>query len=426
MNHDSGKTPNARGIDDRLRVIAVLAIALALAWPACAAAQTVVVLVFDGFTPRMVEAHPTPVLDGIRAEGAWTHAVEPVFPTMSLPNHVSLSTGCWPARHGIVSNMFRDPARGAYDHERDADWLYACEHLHEVAERQGVRTAALGWVGARSTRRGPLASLIEPEYAPDTTRGRQVVELLGLPAEQRPSLILAYFEGPDEAAHYKGIESKPTRRAVQQSDAILGDILTELRRLRRAGESATLLVTTDHGMREVRTIVNVQRLLRSEGIDARFSSSGTTSFLYFDDPADIAPAAQALSKYSQFDVYRRADIPAGWNLGESDRLGDLVLSAKPPYFIEDIALWPRWVRWLGRIGPKFIWARPVLKASHGYPPDTPGMHGLLYAWGDGIAAGEIGPVRAIDLHPTVTTLLGIENGSLVDGAIIAGLLQLPR
>ena len=49
-----------------------------------------------------------------------------------------------------------------------------------------------------------------------------------------------------------------------------------------------------------------------------------------------------------------------------------------------------------------------LVSAHGYPPDTPGIQGVLYAWGNGIARGrEIKGARMIDIHPTVTRLLEI-------------------
>jgi hypothetical protein len=51
------------------------------------------------------------------------------------------------------------------------------------------------------------------------------------------------------------------------------------------------------------------------------------------------------------------------------------------------------------------------------------MVGVLYAWGDGIAEGvEAEFVNAIDLHPTVTMLLGIEPGIPVDGSARRDLL----
>jgi predicted AlkP superfamily pyrophosphatase or phosphodiesterase len=60
-----------------------------------------------------------------------------------------------------------------------------------------------------------------------------------------------------------------------------------------------------------------------------------------------------------------------------------------------------------------------LKASHGYDPAIPEMHGVFYAWGAGVAQGkEIAQVDMIDIHPTVMTLLGLEPGDPVDGKVV--------
>jgi hypothetical protein len=108
--------------------------------------RTVVVFVFDGFAPALLEAANTPYLDRIELEGAYSRDMMPVFPSLSLPNHFSLTTGCYPEGHGVVSNHFRDPKQGIYHTKGDADWLLACEPLNVVAERQGVRAAMFGWV----------------------------------------------------------------------------------------------------------------------------------------------------------------------------------------------------------------------------------------------------------------------------------------
>ena len=172
--------------------------------------------------------------------------------------------------------------------------------------------------------------------------------------------------------------------------------------------------------------VNVKKILLDHGIDAAFLSSGTTSMLYFSDPSQIDRAFTELGGYPQLDIVRRSAQPADWHLGISARVGDLIISAKPPYFIEDSERWPAWSRWLATWGPEFLWAGIAVKASHGYPPDTPGMHGILYAWGAGIAQGhEVETVRAIDIHPTVMRLLGISQGNPVDGRVADGLLATP-
>jgi hypothetical protein len=393
--------------------------------------RTVVLLVFDGFAPSLIARFPTPALDRMRREGSFTHHLVPPFPTLSLPSGITLSTGCWPEHHGIVHNFFLDPERGTYLAESDSDWLTGCEHLHEAAERQGVRSAVVGWYGGRSAARGALASTVVDRPARcasgpdpgDWTRAVEVERLLALPDAERPRLVVAYFCGPDRAEHDHGMESGAARAAVVQSDAIAARILSAVDVLPHRDEVA-VLVTTDHGMSEVRTLVNVPRILRRHGIGARAILGGSVAFLYFDDPAAIEPAALALAGYPELEVLRKDAQPAWARLGTGPRVGDLILVAKPPYFIEDVALWPRFSRWLADFGPEFLPAGFAIEAAHGFPPQTPGMHGIFYAVGARIARGrELPELRAVDLHPTLALLLGIRPGRDVDGEVVERLLS---
>ena len=407
-----------------------LAVALALlSAPALAAPpqeRTVVVLLFDGVAPAVLELAPIPAFERMRREGSFSHGFEPPFPSVSLIGGFTISTGCWPSHHGIVTNKFLD-GDALYDHSRDADWMTGCENLHQVAERQGVRAAALDWYGARSQSRGPLASIVDAteahdSFPDDATRAEEVAGLLALPEEQRPRLILAYFRGPDSAEHYDGMRSNAARDAVVRMDRAVARVMQAI----EAGpgrDATTLVVTTDHGMAPVTTIVNIERILRAQQIPARALSAGTTSFLYFADPAAVEPAAEKLAAYTQFEVLRREAMPDYAHLGTGPRVAPLIVSAKPPYFIEDASAWPFGLRWLGRYGPELPSASLFLKATHGYPPATPGMQGVLYLWGDGVAEGIYkSHVRAVDLHPTVTTLLGIEPGVPVDGSVVRAFL----
>jgi predicted AlkP superfamily pyrophosphatase or phosphodiesterase len=389
----------------------------------------VVLLLFDGLAPALLESHPTPAFDRIQREGAFSHHFEPVFPSISLINQVTISTGCWPEHHGIVSNEFFDSERGRYDHDLDADWQLGCEHLHRAAQRQGLRSAALWFVGAHSKQNGGQANHVSPDVPherrpPDAERMAEVLRLLALPDAERPHFIAAYLNGPDDAEHYQGMDSQATADALIASDALLGRLMAAID-AHPARDRIALVVTTDHGMREVRSIVNIQRILGSHDITATPVSSGTTSFLYFEphDPAEIERAAAALSGYEEFEVLRQGSFPDYVRLGTGPRVPPLIVSAKPPYFIESLERWPSWLQWLGDWGPEFIYARTSLKATHGYPPDTEGMHGIFYAWGSGIARGrDLGLVRAIDIHPSVARLVGMQPGQPVDGVPIEALL----
>ncbi|MDG2303224.1 MAG: alkaline phosphatase family protein [Candidatus Binatia bacterium] len=385
------------------------------------AKRTVVVLLFDGLAPALVRATETPTLDRLEREGAWTHSMIPPFPSISLIGGFTISTGCWPERHGIVTNRFFDPDLGFYDHSADADWVLECEQLHEAAERQGVRTATLGWYGQVSNEFGKLARIVDwvddfKDYPDDAGRAEQVAALLRLPEDERPQLILAYFKGPDGKAHFLGMEDPETLAEVRVTDAAVGTVVEAIESAGIAEETA-LVVTTDHGMMPVSHILSPEFILREAGVEARMLATGSTAFVYLDDPSQIDEAARKLSGHEEFEVLRRDRPPPYSHLGQGPRVGDLILSAKPGFAMEDRGQFPWWLRWLAWTGPMAIDASGALHASHGHPPHHPEVHGVFYAWGDGVAQAPVDHVDAIDIHPTVTHLLGIEPGQPVDGAV---------
>ena len=75
--------------------------------------RTVVVLLFDGVEPGALTLAPVPAFERMRAEGSFSHGFEPPFPTLSLISGFTISTGCWPAHHGIVTQQVRGRRRPA-------------------------------------------------------------------------------------------------------------------------------------------------------------------------------------------------------------------------------------------------------------------------------------------------------------------------
>jgi len=159
-------------------------------------------------------------------------------------------------------------------------------------------------------------------------------------------------------------------------------------------------------------------------IKAKEVSDGATTFFYLDKGESIDRVQHALSGYSYaFDVYRKGHYPAFAHLGTGPRAGDLLLVAKPPYWVADPSEFPSWAQWLGvtHIWP-VTFTPPVggVKATHGYDPNIVQMHGIFYAWGAGVAPHtEIPRLDMIDIHPTVMSLLGLQPGRPVDGHALA-------
>ncbi|MGA9795098.1 MAG: ectonucleotide pyrophosphatase/phosphodiesterase [Rhizomicrobium sp.] len=421
----------------RIRLVVLL---LAIAWvpTANAADRTVVVTLFDGFSPAMADATQTPNLDRMKREGAWSRHLVPAFPTLSMTNHTTYATGCWPAHHGIISNTFYDKSLGRYGgpghtalNIGDADWHTGCESIWEAAERQGVHAAVFNWVGRWSSKRGKLATFANPLVPHGDGISDEDVLAQGLKAlrnnsPNHPRLIALYFRGPDEAAHYHGVTAPETLAAVRNSDAIVGKLMAAISALPKNRE-ATLIVGTDHGMIDVGPLVNVGRLMNKYDIKAKQASDGATTFLYLDkgESADRVAAALAPYKFA-FDVYKKGHYPAYAHLGDGYRSGDLMLVAHPPYWMVGPELFPAWTRLLGLTwfwDTIFVPPFGGLKATHGYAPAVVQMHGIFYAWGSDIAKGkQIPRLDMIDIHPTVMALLGLKPGHPVDGHIVQAML----
>jgi hypothetical protein len=92
-----------------------------------------------------------------------------------------------------------------------------------------------------------------------------------------------------------------------------------------------------------------------------------------------------------------------------------MLAVKPPYYVAP----PDSLPWYAHLmGMTWLWSDIFtpdfggLKASHGYDPAIPEMHGIFYAWGAGVAQGkEIPQLDMVDVHPTTMSLLGLQPGS---------------
>jgi predicted AlkP superfamily pyrophosphatase or phosphodiesterase len=379
--------------------------------------RTVVMLVFDGLPAALVDRHGAEHFDRLAHDGTSTTAMEPVFPTLSMPNHMALSTGCGPARTGIVSNRFIDPDAGLFGSDRrDARWLLECEPLPVVAERQGVRTAVLGWVTATRGRDALAEVVIESSEPPISIeeRAQQVVDALHQSAPERPSLLIAYFSEPDATLHAAGLDSAEADAVMRRVDSAVGRVMDTLAEPELRARAA-LLVVSDHGMMPVSRHLNIGALLRRAGIQGKVAADGPIAHVYLDDASTRGLALAALRGRNEFESFASDALPDWAPLGTSKRLGDIVLFTKPPYYMSDRGLWPRSWRWYGIYGPDVL-PQSVLKAAHGYPPSIPEMRSVFYAWGAGIAAGQhLTEMHSVDVHPTIAMLLGIQPGHPLDG-----------
>src|ERR1700683_4962807 len=217
----------------------------------------VVLVSLDGFRYDYPKLYGATHLQSMAARGASApDGMIPAYPSVTFPNHLTLITGLYPEHHGIVANIFYDPARQqryAYSDSaavQDGSW-YSGVPLWSLAEQNGMRSACYFWPGSEAEIAGkrPSYYLKFDPLVPNDQRIDQVLAWLRLPAEQRPHFITLYMAELDGAGHEFGPDSPETADAVKFVGAEIAQIIAGLDTLHLPVD---LIVVADHGMETTR------------------------------------------------------------------------------------------------------------------------------------------------------------------------------
>jgi arylsulfatase A-like enzyme len=381
----------------------------------------VILLSWDGTRHDYPERVDVPALARMQRDGARAERLTPVFPSSTFPNHVSLATGTYADRHGIIENSFRDASGKSFDYGNNASWIEA-EPLWIAAERQGVRAAVFFWVGSESEWRGRAATYrVRPFDAkvPESAKVAQILAWLDLPPAERPGLIMSWWHGCDAVGHAKGPDSPDIARQLVAQDHELAALFAGID-ARRAWAYTTVIVTADHGMSAANGIADVQSPLDAAGIDARIDFAGGEAQIYLADPAQRDAALAAYAGQPGLHAYASDAQPSGLRAYFPGRGGQITVIADPPRVVgrsglrQKASAWWSWLRGAGTGG------------AHGYDPSLPDMGAIFFALGRGVPAGtKLGEVRAIDVAPTVAGLLEIDPPQSSEGRALFS-LPLPQ
>lgn len=383
--------------------------------------NVVIWISIDGVRPDYIERAETPFFDRMMAEGAYSLGLSPIFPSLTFPNHASQATGRTVDGHGVPMNAFFDRELGEHFSFPGLPELLQAEPIWTVAERQGRRTVVKDWVMSYGEFDGMAAAHHGRRYdarLTDMERIQLVIDTWSQDDSDQPvQLLMGYMDHPDKIGHRHG----PDGPEIEESMALMDIKMTafmeqamELFKERMAPEDTLyLMVTSDHGMSTVHTVVNPYTLTgidreESDGERALVITSGSIAHVFILDQGGererlrrIRRAFRAASQHDFVDVYRRENIPARWGYNHPTRTGDIVLSLRP--------------------GHTFNRGTPGLKAPqadvgghvgmHGYDvADDPNMNGIFLVWRypEPIGGIDLGPTHALQLHATIARLLGVE------------------
>ena len=368
----------------------------------------IILISADGFRYDLADKYHAENLIRLRASGVTADYMQPVFPSLTFPNHYSIATGDYSSHHGIVDNNFYDPAKDLVYRMsnkkgvEDSSW-YGGTPLWVLAENQGMLTASFYWVGAEAAIRG-----VRPTYyykfnslITMDDRIRDVRNWLSLPEEVRPHLITFYIPDVDHEEHLHGVESKQVEDAVHYVDRSIAHMVSTIDSLNLP---VSYIFLSDHGMTDIDTL---HTLGLPQAIDtSRFiiMNSQAIVHMYAKNPADILPAYKVLKAAEKdYVVYLATQMPARWHYSKKDdrynRIGDIIMVSQPPKVFN-------------------LTGRHLDPATHGFDPALQLMHATFYAWGPAFKENlKIRGFENIHIYPMISDILQLKVTEPVDGEL---------
>ncbi len=284
--------------------------------------QHVIIVTIDGFRPDFYldSSWHTPHLKQLMHNGVYAYGVNSVLPSITYPSHTTIVTGVQPAKHGVYYNNFFNPSGKSQPY-----WYDSSIHvptLWSVLHQQGKKVAALLWpvsagapvdynipdIGslgdsvrnAYSKPAGFVDALKQNvfnnadkiEYGKDYNVARIAAYVI---EKAQPALITVHFFSVDHAEHTVGRTGEMVEHAIADADSGVGIIYDAIIK-QGIANSTVLIVTGDHGFKNVTTTVSPNVWLAQAGLiqDAKsnnwkaiFNTAGGSTFLYLKDKNDV-------------------------------------------------------------------------------------------------------------------------------------------
>lgn len=433
-------------------------------------APIVILISVDGLAAYNLDDPATdlPTVRWMAANGARAQGMESSFPSVTWPTHTTLVTGVSPGRHGVLANSYYDRTQ----HKRipllpdplfDKEEIVKVPTIYDVAQRAGLKTAGVNWPASRNARHldwqtpdvGDQAIYersITPALLAELREQRIPIERQGdwakaggtgkpmrdwmytriaehLLRTRQPNVLVIHLVTVDSFAHTNGGKSPEVRWAGNDSDHRIRELVDTVKAAGLA-DRTTFFVTADHGFADYTKNINVNTLLRTQGLlttagntiaesKVQFLSEGGAGLVYIKDTANrariIAELVPALKAVEGIDaVIPSSEFASIGHLppDQNPHEPDIMLAAAAGYaFSDNVA------------AKDLITPSGPVKGTHGHQTKHPFMDATFVAWGAAIKPGTRLPrIRNVDVAPTMAAVLGLKMEN-VEGRVLKEILQ---
>lgn len=441
-------------------------------------ARRVLIIGADGLRPDLIDPQLMPNVAKLAAGGVRALDHHAVYPTHTRVNISALATGTVPGRHGIVANTMLVPHAtedhiidtGSYQHinaleEASGGHALLTPSLGDLLAARGERVAvaatssagaAMLWTHRHLSRmvntnstygiadlydlRDKLGELPAKERgAPQLTAqpyATAAVTQLYLP-DPRNRVVVLWMNEPDSSFHYAGLGSPESIQALQMVDRCVGEIIDALE-TQGVRDQFDIFFISDHGHSTVEAHNTLREYVQSaqQEIGRTLPPLAMASDYIYARPGTPEPSTAELTPLVEWLL---AQSWAGVVMGGTPELAAL------PGVLPLAALWngqlnsrrpllavsPRWndnSNEYGVVGSvRSLTTQSALRSSHGSlsPYD---LHASFIANGPSFRQGATSdiPTGAIDLLPTILTLLGVPLHTPLDGRVLWELFDAPQ
>mmetsp|Transcript_23347 Transcript_23347/g.65574 ORF Transcript_23347/g.65574 Transcript_23347/m.65574 type:complete len:486 (+) Transcript_23347:101-1558(+) len=392
---------------------------------------TVIIISLDGFRaeywaederlyPNIADLYQT----GQRA------VLEPVFPTLTFPNHYAIATGLFAPWNGIMNNVFYDSSLddvfNAFVPESSHDpvWWFG-QPTWNTAIYQGLRSATYFWPGSDVAINDTRPTYWYPydESVPYQDRATQVLEWLALPYDKRPQLIYMYFDTPDHQGHDHGPDSVEVKAGITEVDAVIGYLMDGLEDMASSSSpnlasAVHILVVSDHGMAATppSNVIDVDTLgivlgtsddwTETQGVPQGDQQGWGMSWgaVLTVLPASEQDAIDIIAKLSipnaNWTVYTNSsETPERWHYCCSDRIAPITAVADVSY----------------QFHSTMLFGNETSLGNHGYDNGEPDMQAIYVANGPRIVRSSeqndyyTRPLQNVDIVRIICDIIGLEE-----------------
>lgn len=192
----------------------------------------VILISIDGMRPDGFLSCGHPFIREMMTRGAYTLSASSMYPSVTLPCHLSIFHSIPPQRHGTTTNAYMPP-------------VHSVKGLFELLHDAGKQCAMFyGWEPIRDVSRPD--SLVHAEYiwsyARESVDQALTARALSCIREENPDFVFLYLVDTDEkGGHDHGWMTKAYCERIHTAIGCVQSVLEQV------GEAYTVIVTSDHG-----------------------------------------------------------------------------------------------------------------------------------------------------------------------------------